>query len=176
MQQQAPNTVDSEHKILIGKIGAPYGIKGWVKIMAFNDSGNDILDYKPWFLGDNRGNWKIADIESAKVYGKGYIAKFVKIDNPEDAKILTGKSLGINRSQLRSLPQDEFYWADLEGLTVINHEGKTLGTIIYLIETGSNDVIVVKGEKEHALPYLMGEVIKRVDLEARTMYVEWEEL
>jgi 16S rRNA processing protein RimM len=175
--QQKLNTENIlEDKILIGKIGAPYGVKGWIKVMAFNDSGTSILDYKPWHIGDNRGNWQIAKVESAKSYGKGYIAKFEGIDTPEDARILTGKTLSIVKSQLPKLAPNEFYWADLEGLTVINHLGKNLGTIAYLIETGSNDVLVVKGEKEHAIPYLMDDIIKSIDVESKTMHVDWDEL
>jgi len=164
--------IDTEY-ITIGRIGATYGIKGWFKVISFTDSIADILNYAPWFIEENKA-WKIVKLEDAKEYGKGVIAKFVGIDNPEDARLLTGKNIAIQRSQLAALQPHEYYWSDLEGLTVINQHGENLGKIVYIIATGSNDVLVVKGEKEVAIPYLPGEVVTRIDLEKKEMHIHWD--
>ena len=82
--------------------------------------------------------------------------------------------IAITRAQLPALPKNEYYWSDLEGLTVINQAGVVLGKVIYLIATGSNDVLVIKGDKELAIPYLQDEVITQVDLENGVIHVNWD--
>lgn len=165
----------TDEYIAVGKVGAPYGIKGWVKIHSFTDLSSTIFEYKPWHLGNDK-DWQIAEVTDWREHGKGLIAKIVGYDTPETVRALTGKKIGIKNSQLPPLKKNQYYWRDLEGLTVINQEGKQLGKIIYLLETGSNDVLVVKNEneKEHAIPYLPGKVIVSIDLEKGEMRVNWE--
>lgn len=165
---ERPNT----EFVVIGKIGTPYGVKGWVKILSFTEVVDQILEYDPWYLEDENG-WRPIDVMDGGTHGKGIIAKLKGFDTPEQSRLLTGLKISIKRSQLAPLKNDEYYWRDLEGLTVINHEGKILGTIQYLMETGANDVLVVKNEKEHAIPYIK-EVVLSIDLEKREMRVKWE--
>tara|TARA_R110000868_G_scaffold315295_4_gene576215 strand:+ start:3761 stop:4273 length:513 start_codon:yes stop_codon:yes gene_type:complete len=164
---------DSKY-IVVGKIGATYGINGWLKIKAYTELNANILDYAPWYLSETDQSLREITIEDGKPYGKGIIVKFPDINTPEDARLLTGKTISILRSQLPALSADEYYWSDLEGLTVINQQGVTLGTVAYFIETGSNDVFVVKGEKEIAIPYLPGTVVLKVDLAKQEIIVDWE--
>jgi 16S rRNA processing protein RimM len=159
--------------IAIGKIGAPFGIKGWTKIHSFTDWVGNIFEYDPWYLEEG-DDWNVIKITEGRAHGKGLIAKFSGYDTPETVRVLTGKVIAIKRSQLPPLKKGDYYWSDLEGLTVINKDGKVLGKIAYLIETGANDVLVVKNEKEHAIPYLPGTVVLSVDLESRIMHVDWE--
>jgi len=159
--------------IVIGKIGATYGIQGWLKIISFTEPQLGILEYSDWLLEDSKG-WKRINVKAGKPHGKGLIAKLPGLENPEQARLLTGKKIAIKREQLPSLKKREYYWADLEGLTVVNENNAPLGKIIYLMETGSNDVLVVKGEKEHAIPFLLDEVVLSVDLTKKIMMVRWE--
>jgi 16S rRNA processing protein RimM len=170
MSSAAP--MDIEYTI-IGKIGAPYGVKGWVKITSFTETIADILDYAPWLMQDGQG-WKTVEMTDGRQHGKGIVVKFAGCDSPEKARLLTGKALAIPRSQLPKLKKHEYYWSDLEGLTVINQRGEVLGKIVYLMATGSNDVLVVKGDKEHAIPYLLNETITSIDLKERVMHVNWD--
>jgi 16S rRNA processing protein RimM len=168
---------DLESKyIVIGKIGATYGIKGWLKIHTYTESGASILDYSPWYLPQSKDSWLEVTIEDGKPHGKTIIAKIKGFDNPEDARKLTSKEIYIKRSQLPELKKDEYYWSDLEGLSVFTKDGLNLGKVIYLIETGANDVLVVKGEREHAIPYLPGKVVLNIDLEKQEILVDWEPL
>jgi 16S rRNA processing protein RimM len=165
--------IDSEY-IVIGKLGAPFGIKGWLKMISFTEVTADALDYTPWFLED-AGNWKEVKYTDAREHGKGFVVKFAGYNAPETARALTGKKIAIKRTQLAALEEDEYYWAQLEGLTVIDQKGDVLGTIVYFIETGTNDVMVVKGQgKEFAIPYLPGDVVLNVDLEKQVMLVNWD--
>jgi len=161
--------------VVAGKIGSTYGIKGWLKVHSYTEEPLQILKYKPWYLSQG-SDWQVYELEDGRAHGKGIVVKLVGIENPEIARTLTGKNIAIKREQLVSLPAGEYYWADLEGLNVIDQKGQTLGQIIYMMATGSNDVIVIKDArgKEHAIPYLPGRVVKKVDLEQRIMFVDWD--
>lgn len=165
----------SDDFIIVGKIGAPYGVKGWLKIHSFTEVTTDLLEYNPLYIEEGKG-WKVLAIETGRQQGKALVAQFVGLETPEAARKLTGLKIAIKREQLAVLPPNEYYWADLEGLTVINQAGETLGQVAYLMATGSNDVVVFRDAagKEHALPYLPGRVIKEVDLKQRVMRVEWD--
>ncbi|MES2218819.1 MAG: ribosome maturation factor RimM [Pseudomonadota bacterium] len=160
--------------IVIGKVGTTYGVQGWLKIVSYTESTADIIQYDPWYLEDKR-TWQQIKVSVARPHGKGIIAKLSGYDSPEAARTLTGKKIGIKREQLNTLAQHEYYWAQLEGLTVIDQHGAVLGKIIYIIETGSNDVLVVKGDgKEFAIPYRLGETIINIDLAEQVMKVNWD--
>ena len=160
--------------IKIGKLGASYGIRGWIKVLSYTEFGINILDYQPWFLSRDDKEWRQIEIEDGRLHNQRIIVKFANINTPEDVAKLTNYSIYIDRSQLPIIKKDEYYWTDLEGLTVINKDGSVLGTVIYLIATGSNDVLVVKGDKEHAIPFLQGDVILSVNLEKKEIHVDWE--
>jgi 16S rRNA processing protein RimM len=166
-------SIDTEY-VVVGKIGAPYGVKGWLKVTSFTASIPDILNFDPWYLDEKQG-WKLVAIDDGRQHGKGVVVKFTGFDTPEQARLLTGRQIAIQRSQLPRLESQEFYWSDLEGLTVINQNNETLGKVIYLMETGSNDVLVIKGEKEMAIPYLP-DVIISVDLAEKIIRVKWDSI
>lgn len=159
--------------ITVGKIGAVYGVHGWLKIHAYTEFETNILDYQPWYIQRDQ-TWVSMTIESARTMGRKLIVKLPGIDTPEDARHLTGSLIAVTRAQLPALKDNEYYWSDLVGLNVINQNGENLGKVIYLIATGSNDVLVIKGDKEHAIPYLPGKVVTSVDLEKQEIHVDWE--
>jgi 16S rRNA processing protein RimM len=164
-------SVEKEY-VVIGKLGSTHGIQGWLKLYSFTEPATNIMIYKPWYLEEAVG-WKLIKLEASKKHAKNIIIKLAGYDTPEQARLLTGKKIAVLRSQLPPLNKDTFYWSDLQGLTVINKNGAVLGKVIYLLETGSNDVLVVKGDKEHAIPYLV-DVIVNVDLASQVIYVNWE--
>jgi 16S rRNA processing protein RimM len=160
----------------IGKIGAAHGIKGWLKIHAYTEWQADILNYQPWYLSSDGQHWTKMEQAKGQPHGRSMLVKFPAIETPEAARLLTGKIIGIPRDQLPPLKKDEYYWSELEGLTVINQHGENLGTVRYIMETGAHDVLVVKRdqEKEWAIPYLPNKVIKKVDLIAKEIHIDWE--
>lgn len=172
-------TAHDEHTdpnyVIVGQVGATYGVKGWLKILSYTEMVANILEYNPWYIEERTG-WKAMKVEDSQQHGKGIIAKLAGFNNPEDARLLSGKKIAILRSQLPKLAKNEYYWSDLKGLTVIDQHGATLGKVIYLIETGSNDVLVVKGEKEQAIPFLLNDVVTNIDLDKGEMHVNWEEI
>ncbi len=162
--------------ILIGKLGAPYGVKGYVKLISYSDPLANILSYS---LFEYEQNKKIVPFlcEDSKVFKNGkIIIKLPGVDNPEQARLSTGKEIFTTTADLPDLEDDGYYWHDLVGLSVINAAGHEFGRVEYLFNSGASDIIVVKNSDgtEVLIPYLDHVVIK-VDLTERTMLIAWEE-
>ncbi|WP_372738692.1 ribosome maturation factor RimM [Neptunomonas sp.] len=164
---------------VIGQITSVYGVKGWVKIFSHTEPMDSILTYSPW-LTKVDGQWKPLKVEAAKQHGKGFIAKLVGINDRDVARKFCGMDIAIETSLLPSLEEGEFYWSQLENLTVYTLSGQLLGRVSHLMETGANDVIIVKGDaesidrRERMIPYLPDQVIKEIDLESGTMRIDWD--
>lgn len=171
--------------IVVGKIGAPHGVRGWVKIQSFTDPAGNLLDYDPWYLNlsgkdlsgkgksENTEHWQRAELLEARVHGKGLVAHFKGCDDRDVAVGLRGQLIAVQREQLPKPAEGEYYWLDLEGLRVENLEGINLGIVDHLLETGANDVLVVKGERERLIPYVQGPIVKEVDIEGGVIRVDW---
>jgi 16S rRNA processing protein RimM len=161
--------------IVVGKIGAPYGVRGWVKVFSYTEEMDALMDYDPWYTRSAKEtDWHIAPVTEAKTHGKGLVAKFKGCDDRDAAALLTNQEIAITRAQLPPAEEGEYYWSDLIGLDVSTTEGVFLGKVDHLLETGANDVLVVKGERERLIPYVMGPIVKSVDLDAGTMTVDWD--
>lgn len=158
--------------VTLGRISGLYGVKGWVKVYSHTSPLGNILKYPKWYLKVADG-WQEFQLETGKPHGKGIIAKLATIYDRDIAATLIDTDIAIPRDQLPELGNNEFYWTDLEGIKVITIEGVELGKLDYLFETGANDVIVVMGERQRLLPYI-DQVVKRVDLDAGIMEVDWD--
>ena len=164
--------------VVLGKIGAVHGVRGEVKVHAFTESVESLLDYPVWTLrlGQILKQVKLA---SCRPQGKALVAKIEGLDDREIARTLTGYEICVPRSELPALEDDEFYWNQLEGLKVINQDQQLFGIVDHLLETGANDVLVVKpcagsiDDQERLLPYTQ-HCVQSVDLTAGEMHVEWD--
>jgi 16S rRNA processing protein RimM len=157
--------------IALGYISAVHGIKGWVKIHSWTRPMEAILQYQPWLLGEEKKPVKIVD---GRKQGKGLAALLPGFEDREHAATLVGTQIFINRDQLPETAEGEYYWSDLEGLEVSTMNGELLGRVDKLMETGANDVLVILGEREHLVPFVQGQYVKRVDLENGVMVVDWD--
>ncbi|WP_412842134.1 ribosome maturation factor RimM [Cognaticolwellia aestuarii] len=166
--------------VTLGKVGAVYGIKGWLKIHSFTDDQEAILDYFPWSL--KLGN-KIQSVEITdwRKHNNGIVVKVAGIDDRDIAQKLVGSEIFVSEDALSDLPEGEFYWRDLIGMTVVTDKGYDLGQVSDIMETGANDVLVVKanlkdgfGKKERLIPYLMDQVILSVSTENKQICVDWD--
>ena len=167
-------------QIVVGKLGATYGIRGWLKVHSFTDNAENIFDYSPWLI-NQKGNWVEYKVESWKRHSNGYVCKLSGLDVREEAALMTNFEIAINSDSLPELSEDEFYWRELFGMQVVTTKGYDLGEVTDLLETGSNDVLVVKanlkdafGQKERLIPYLEEQVIIKVDREAQRIEVDWD--
>ena len=130
-----------------------------------------ILDYQPWLLGEDKRPVKIID---GRKQGKGLAALLPGFEDREQAATLVGIQIFVRRDQLPATSKDEYYWSDLEGLNVHTTKGEVLGRVERLMETGANDVLVIRGEREHLVPFIQGQYVTRVDLEAGLIEVDWD--
>ena len=154
-------------KVVIGKISAPHGVRGEVRIVPLTDFPERFENLKTVFLEDDSK----MELESVKFSNKFIIAKFKNINSRNDIEIFNGKLLMLNRSVIPSLPEGEYYNFDIIGLEVIDDKGSKLGKITEVLKTGSNDVYVVEGKKQILVPALK-KVVKEINLADGFMKVE----
>lgn len=157
--------------ILLGRITGVHGIKGWVKIHSYTDPREAIFDYEPWFVGKMA---KIVKVLESNSSGRYLLAKLQGVTSREEAEAMAGQDIAVERSALPPLDESEFYWTDLVGLAVVNRDGTPLGTIQEMLATGANDVMVVRGERERLIPFVMDRYVSQVDLEQGTVTVDWD--
>ena len=163
-----------ERFVTLGRVSGAHGIQGWLKVHSDTSPRENIVTYSPWHLV-HHGRREVWDVRSGRRQGKGVIAKLAGCNDRDAAQALVGAEITIPRSQLPETSEPgEFYWADLVGLRVETLDGTVLGRITQLFETGANDVIVVQGERERLVPYVWGQVVRNVDLNAGVMRVDWD--
>lgn len=166
--------VDGEEGWLkLGSISGVFGVKGWLKVYAFTDKKENILSYQPWYIERNNVR-KAVKLKAGKPHGKTIVALIEGIDDRNEAELWVGSDIYIPTDQLPALGKNEYYWSDLVGLSVVTVTGESLGVIDHLLETGANDVIAVKGERDRLIPYVSGDVVKSVDLNEQQMVVDWD--
>jgi 16S rRNA processing protein RimM len=155
----------------MGRILGPFGVKGWVKVRAFTESLDSLTAYPVWWLSDGKG-WKATEVLETEVHTAHLVARLAGVGDRDQALALSGRDIGVPRESLPEAEAGEFYWADLVGLEVVNMQGESLGRVDELLETGANDVLVVKGDRERLLPYVDA-VVLEVDLAASRIRVDW---
>lgn len=144
-------------------------------MFSYTSPRDNILNYSPWYLrASPKQTWFEVKVEQGKKHGKGIVALFEGRDNRDAAAALMDYEIGIQPSQLPSLPGDEYYWSQLIGLNVVTLNGDELGKITEMMETGANDVIVVNGDKEHLIPFVQDKFVTEIDLSAGQMTVDWD--
>ncbi len=155
----------------MGRIAAPFGIKGWLKIQPFTAKTSCLPAITSWWLGRD-GDWQQYRVAEALVQGRGIVAKLEGCEDREAALQFRGAQVAVGRDELPRPEANEFYWADLIGLRVVNSAGQDLGEVTRMLETGANDVLVVQGERERLIPFI-ADVIQAVDLAAGKISVNW---
>jgi 16S rRNA processing protein RimM len=155
----------------MGRVVAPHGVKGWIKVQPFTRERESLVRYPRWQIG-HEGAWRAWPVETARVHGAAVVAKLAGIEDRDQAAALKGQRIAVARSEFPPAAEREYYWADLVGLQVVNAEGIVLGKVVQLFETGANDVMVVEGERERLLPFIET-VIREVDLAAGLIRVDW---
>lgn len=163
----------SEPYIKIGKVSGPFGIKGWLKIQSFTDPNSNILSYSPWYLRKGQ-EFKIVQLADGKLQGRSVVVKLVDVIDRDQAANFSGYEVCITQDQLPEIAEDEYYWSQLVGLSVENIQGIALGVVDSLFETGANDVLIVHGDRERAIPFIQNQVIINIDLNEKKMLVDWD--
>lgn len=159
--------------VVMGRVAAAHGIRGWVKIQPFTEYLDSLFDYDDWWLGKEGGPWRKVEVLQCEVHGKVLAAQLQDCPDRNAAERLKGLLVGVPRSELPEHDDGEYYWADLIGMSVVNAADERLGTVGKLLETGANDVLVVSGENGEILIPFVDAVVKQVDEQARTIRVDW---
>jgi len=160
----------------LGKIVGVWGVKGWIKLHSYTRNRADIGDYPNWWLQGNKKNDApvLYQLRSCREQGQGVVAQLDDVNDRDQAMALSGQRILVKEADLPELPDGEFYWRQLIGLMVSN-EQQVIGAIDSILETGANDVLVVKrdGDVDVLIPYI-DDVVKQVDIELGTMLVDWD--
>lgn len=161
--------------VLVGSVGKPHGVKGWVKINSYTEPLSNILLYQPWYLAahDKEVLCPI-EIQQHQIHNQRLVVQFENCQTPESAQLFTNHKIYVDRKQFSPLATQEYYWTDLEGLKVYTCENVYLGIIQTIFATGSNDVLIIEGEKRVLIPFLLDRTIKSIDLEQQIMIVDWD--
>lgn len=164
-----------EHKddlICVGNITGPHGVKGWVKVFSNTSPRENILNYSPWRIVAGE-QVQIVTV-SGRLQGKNVVAQIDGVEQREQAVELVGSKIYISTEQLPQLDNGEYYWSDLIGLEVESLDAEPLGTVETMLETGANDVMVLRGDRERLIPFVMDDVVKLVDLANKRVIVDWK--
>lgn len=155
-----------------GHIIGAFGVKGQVKVYSHTSPRENIVTYSPWVI-KHAGTARSFEVKGG-LQGKNVIAWLQGIDSRDQAVELTGAEIYIHRDQLPELEEGEYYWSQLEGLEVVTLKGEHFGHIDHMLETGANDVMVVQGDRERLIPFVMSEIVKNVDLDRQQVIVDWD--
>jgi 16S rRNA processing protein RimM len=166
--------VTDDRPVILGRVSGLFGVKGWVKVHSYTDPREAILNYPDWLI-ELGGRWQPQKVEEGKQHGKTVIARFEGVQDRDAAVEYMNARIGVQRDSLPQTGDGEYYWSDLEGLSVVRKDGNVLGKVAYLLETGANDVLVVQeGDREVLIPFVTGDVVKEVDLAKGEISVDWE--
>lgn len=188
MTKSVSNSAES-NMVVMGRIVAPYGVFGWLKIVPDTEAFDGLFDYDIWWLGKG-DDWRELVVETAKTHNDVLVVKLKGIDDRDAALACKGKQIAVPREQLPETEEDEYYWSDLIGVRVKNRQDVDFGLIVDVFETGANDVIAVRADpikqdvgadkaiakekpKERLLPFIDA-VVLEVDIAAKTMLVDWD--
>lgn len=157
----------------LGRISGVHGVKGWVKVFSYTEPRDNVVRFDKWIL-EQDGNYRSVELEAGEERGKTVVAKIEGVADREAASALIGAEIVVERDALPATEPDEYYWADLEGLTVQSLGGETLGVVDHLLETGAHDVLVLGGDGTRLIPFVAERVVRRVDLDAGVIVVDWD--
>lgn len=171
-----------EKRVVLGRVSGLFGVCGWLKVFSHTRPLGNLTQYDRWFLQISEqgchDEWRPFRVVAAKTHGKTLIAQLADaedriIDDRDAAAALLNADIAVARADMPLLPDGEFYWHDLVGLKVVNREQEMLGRVTGMLETGANDVLVVNGEGERLIPFVMGVIIDGVDLVNGVITVDW---
>lgn len=178
---------DTAGLVVVGRITTVFGVRGWVKIHSYTEPMENILGYQSWYIQRKDGQkseWQPIEIEDAKRHQKGLIALIEGVSDREQARSYCQCDIAVPEQEMPELEQGDFYWHQLQGLKVYSSDAEgrelLLGQVDHLMETGANDVVVVKAcegsidQRERLIPWLPEQVIKEVDIDGGVIRVDWD--
>jgi 16S rRNA processing protein RimM len=168
------SAVSAKHPTLVtlGRISGVFGVKGWVKVRSYTEPRDNIVGFAVWTLQQSGVESKV-ELEDGRSHGANVVVKLRGVDDRDRAHELIGADVLVERAELPACKPGEYYWTDLEGLEVRGVGGELLGIVDHLVATGANDVLVLAGEPGRLIPFVVGDVIRSVDLDAGVIVANW---
>ncbi|HEY7774680.1 MAG TPA: ribosome maturation factor RimM [Marinagarivorans sp.] len=172
-------------RIAVGHLVGVFGVKGWLKVKTNTQPAENIVSYQPWYLKTAHG-LKVVEVDDYAFRPQGLVVHIKGYDDRDLSAALGKAAIEVDINQLPELESEEYYWHQLVGLKVYSvfagdsSNRTVLGVIKNLMETGANDVLVVApcddsiDGRERLIPYLPGQFIKRIDLAAGEVDVDWD--
>ena len=164
---------EGQHYVTVGRIVGVFGVRGWVKVQSHTKPRDNLLRYRPWLILES-GAFHEREVLDTQHHSKGIVALLAGCSDPTNALPLVGCDIAVRREIFPPPGEGEYYWTDLIGLQVTTLQGVELGKVSHLIETGANDVLVIRGERERLVPYLPEKVVCEVDLAGGRLFVDWD--
>ena len=162
---------ESSALIQLGVVGAPFGVRGWIKLRSHTDPPERLLDHRSLRIGRG-GAWRDYRIEASGRSGGALTVKLAGVEDRDQAQALRGAEVCVPRSELPPRDDKDFYRADLIGCEVVNLAGVGLGVVQHFVETPAQALMVVRGEREYWVP-AVPQHLRRVDLRERRVVVDW---
>ncbi|KTD75508.1 ribosome maturation factor RimM [Legionella waltersii] len=159
--------------VVIGRFGRPHGIKGFVTVHSFTDPKDNIVRYSDWHVYLDK-QWKPIKLVTMEARNNSIVVKIEGYPERESVALLTNANIAVQEEQLEELKSGEYYWFQLVGMSVINKQQDSLGKVIEIMPTGSNDVLVVQGEKRYLIPYLPEQFVLNIDSSKQVILVDWD--
>ena len=150
-----------------------YGVKGWIKVHSYTHPRENIVNFRRWTLRRGDDHAPVA-VENGRLQGRTVVAKLLKIEDRDEARALIGAEITVDRDDLPPCEPGEYYWADLQGLCVRSASGDALGHVDYLFSTGAHDILVVAGDRQRLIPFVMQRVVQEIDLQRGLIVVDWD--
>jgi len=160
--------------VIMGRIAAAHGIRGWVKVQPYTEYLDSLLDYGVWWIGQERGPWRKVEVQQCEVHNKSLAAQLPDCQDRNAAEKLKGLLIAVPRSSMPEQSKNEYYWTDLIGMEVVNESGEQLGTVVNLLETGANQVLSVNKDDGEILIPFVATAIKQVDVKNKIIHVDWQ--
>jgi len=164
---------DPSALIQLGFVGAPFGVRGWIKLRSHTDPPERLLEHRSLRIGQG-GVWQNYRIEASGRSGGALTVKLAGVEDRDQAQALRGAQVCVPRSELPQRESRDFYRADLIGCEAVNLDGISLGKVQHFIESPAQVLMVVRGTQEYWIP-AVPQHLRRVDLQARRVVVDWSE-
>ncbi|NDU85698.1 MAG: ribosome maturation factor RimM [Ferrovum sp.] len=157
----------------MGRVGAPFGIKGWIRVHTYSAELDGLANYGVWWIGI-AGHYQPYELQTWQVQGGGLVASLSGVNDRGQAHEMRGQEIAIRRTELPALEAGEYYWSDLVGMAVVNGSGQALGVVQEVLETGANPVLVAHdGIQERLIPFVVP-VLQQILMDQGVVQVDWE--
>ena len=166
--------------VVMGHISGLHGVRGWVKVFSSTRPTEAIFRYPNWLLappgtGIDATGWQPYQVLEHGGAGFKLMARLQGLDDRDLAASLVGWQIAVEREQLPEPAEGEWYWADLIGMQVVGESGQALGSVVKVLPTGANDVLVLESDQgERLLPFVQGDVITSISAQERVIRTSWD--